>query len=228
MRRLAEDLELLDGFPPFGINIYVMGGVLVDSGTRFALRRIVRQLRGRSLTAHALTHAHPDHQGASHAICELLGLPLWCGTADALAMEVEGEIMARMPRHWLTATVGPHWVGPPHPVVRQLREGDEVGGFRVLETPGHTAGHLSFWREHDRVLVMGDVLANMHIWTGLPRLREPQSFFSLDPAMNRRSAARLAELQPRLTCFGHGPPLRDPRRLLKFVSRFERSGEPSS
>jgi len=228
MHRLAEDLELLDGFPPFSINIYVMGGVLVDSGTRFAVRRIVRQLRGRSLTAHALTHAHPDHQGASHAICERLGLPLWCGAADALAMETAGEIMARMPLHWLSATVGPHWVGPPHPVSRKLREGDEVGGFRVLETPGHTAGHLSFWREQDRVLVLGDVLANMHIWTGLPKLREPQRIFSLDPAMNRQSASRLAELQPRLTCFGHGPPLRDPRRLLKFVSRFQRSGERAS
>jgi len=228
MHQLAEDLELLDGFPPFSINVYLMGGVLVDSGTRFALRRIVRQLRGRSLTAHALTHAHPDHQGASHAICEQLGLPLWCGAADALAMETAGEIMARMPPHWLSATVGPHWVGPPHPVSRKLREGDEVGGFRVLETPGHTAGHLSFWREQDRVLVLGDVLANMHIWTGLPKLREPQRIFSLDPAMNRQSASRLAELQPRLTCFGHGPPLRDPRRLLKFVSRFQRSGERAS
>ena len=114
---------MLDGFPPFSINIYVMGGVLVDSGTRFALGRIVRQLRGRSLTAHALTHAHPDHQGASHAICERLGLPLWCGAADAPAMESAGEIMARMPPHWLTATVGPHWVGPSHPVSRRLREG---------------------------------------------------------------------------------------------------------
>ncbi len=225
MQRLAEDLELLDGFPPFSINIYVMGGVLVDSGTRLAQLRIMRQLRGRRLTAHALTHAHPDHQGASHAICELLGLPLWCGAADALAMETAGEIMARMPPHWLTATVGPHWVGPPHSVTRQLREGDEVGGFRVLETPGHTAGHISFWREQDRVLVMGDVMANMHIWTGLPWLREPQRIFSLDPALNRRSACRLAELEPRLTCFGHGPPLRDPRRLLKFVSGFPRPGE---
>jgi hydroxyacylglutathione hydrolase len=228
MHRLAEDLELLDGFPPFSINIYVMGGVLVDSGTRFAVRRIVRQLRGRNLTAHALTHAHPDHQGASHAICKLLGLPLWCGAADALAMETAGEIMARMPPHWLSATVGPHWVGPPHPVSRRLREGDEVGGFRVLETPGHTAGHLSFWREQDRVLIVGDVLANMHIWTGLPRLREPQRIFSLDPALNRQSAWRLAELQPRLTCFGHGPPLRDPRRLLNFVSRFQRSDGSAS
>src|SRR5271166_4035441 len=111
-------------------------------------------------------------------------------------METEGEIMARLPRHWLTATVGPHRVGPPHPVSRRLREGDEVGGFRVLETPGHTAGHVSFWRVQDRVLVVGDVVAHMPIWTGIPKLREPERIFSLDPAMNRRSAVRLAEMEP--------------------------------
>ncbi len=228
MRRLAEDLELLDGFPPYSFNVYLMGGVLVDAGTRFAFSRIRRQLRGRRLAAHVLTHAHPDHQGASHALCEMLDLPLWCGAADAPAMETAGEIMARMPPHWLTATVGPHWTGPPHPVSRLLREGDEVGGFRVLETPGHTAGHIAFWREQDRVLVMGDVLANIHIWCGLPQLREPQRIFSVDPEENRRSAVRLAELEPRLTCFGHGPPLRKLQRLLEFVSRFDRSGDVAS
>ena len=125
-----------------------------------------------------------------------------------------------MPRHWLTAAVGPHWVGPAHPDSRRLREGDEVGGFRVLETPATLIGHISFWREHDRVLVLGDVLANMHIWCGVPRLRQPERIFSLDPPLNRQSAARVAELEPRLVCFGHGPPLRNPKRLLQFVSRF--------
>ena len=221
MRRLAADLELLSGLPPFGFNVYLMGGVLVDAGTRFAYSRILRQVRGRALTAHALTHAHPDHQGSTHALCQALGLPLWCGDADAEAMETEGMIMTRMPRHWLSAAVGPHWTGPPHPVARRLKEGDEVGGFRVLETPGHTAGHISFWRESDRVLVVGDVIANMIIWTGTPGLREPQRFFSLDPELNRRSAERLADLEPRLACFGHGPPLKDPRRLRRFVARFQ-------
>ena len=62
----------------------------------------------------------------------------------------------------------------------------------------------------------------MNIWTGLPMLREPERIFSLDPAMNRRSAARLAELEPRLVCFGHGPPLRRPDLLRRFVARFHR------
>jgi glyoxylase-like metal-dependent hydrolase (beta-lactamase superfamily II) len=224
MIRIADELELLHGFPPFGINVYVMGGVLVDAGTRFAAGRILRQLRGRTLTAHALTHAHPDHQGASRSVCQALGLPLWCSDLDAEAMETEGLIMSRMPRHWLSAAVGPRWVGPPHPVARRLREGDEVGGFRVIATPGHTVGHISFWRAEDRVLVMGDVLANMNIWSGLPMLREPERFFSLDPAENRRSALRLAALEPRVVCFGHGPPLRKPERLHAFVRLFPEAG----
>ena len=67
-------------------------------------------------------------------------------------MERPGEIMARMPRHWLSGTIGALWTGPPHPVSRRLGEGDEVGSFMVIETPGHTAGHISFWREADRML----------------------------------------------------------------------------
>lgn len=220
MLRLADDLELLRGFPPFAFNVYLMGGVLVDAGTRFAGRRILRQLRGRRIEAHALTHAHPDHQGASRLVCRALGVPLWCSEADAEAAETDGLVMARMPRHWLSRAVGPIWTGPAHPVARRLREGDEVGGFRVLETPGHTAGHISFWREQDRVLVMGDVVSNLHIYLGVPMLREPERYFSLDAEENRRSARRLAELEPRLIAFGHGPPLRDPRRFSEFVSRW--------
>jgi glyoxylase-like metal-dependent hydrolase (beta-lactamase superfamily II) len=51
-----------------------------------------------------------------------------------------------------------YWAGPAHSVDRVLREGDEVGGFTVIEPPGHAPGHISFWRESDRTLVLGDVL----------------------------------------------------------------------
>jgi glyoxylase-like metal-dependent hydrolase (beta-lactamase superfamily II) len=217
MKKLADDLYVLEGFPPYAINVYLMGEVLVDSGTRYDARRILRKLKGRRISLHSLTHAHPDHQGSSHVICETLGIPLWCGEADADAMEIPGEIMARMPRHWLSGAVAPYWLGPPHPVARRLREGDQVGTFTVIETPGHTIGHISYWRESDRILVVGDVVANVHIYTGLPMLREPEQFFSLDPAQNRQSIRKIAALKPKLICFGHGPPMRNPERLLKFA-----------
>jgi hydroxyacylglutathione hydrolase len=214
VKQLADDLLLLRGFPPNAINVYLMGDVLVDAATRHSGRRILRQLRGHTVTAHALTHAHPDHQGASKEVCEALEIPLWCGERDVHAMETRDF---GQPDHWMNRVIDRVWAGPPRKVDRALREGDEVGGFEVLDVPGHSRGHVAYWREADRVLVLGDVLNNMNVMTGVPGLHEPRTIFTIDPPRNRESARRLAELEPALACFGHGPPLRDPPKLRAFV-----------
>jgi len=219
MRQLAPDVHLLRGFPPNAINVYLVGDVLIDAATRQGERRIMRQIAGHTVTAHALTHAHPDHQGASHAICERLEIPLWCGVGDVPAMETPGAIKNSQAPGWLNRLQERYWTGPAHPVARALREGDEVAGFTVLETPGHSRGHVSYWREADRVLILGDVLNNMNVKTGVPGLHEPPRIFTPDPERNRQSIRRLAALQPSLVCFGHGAPLRDGRALAQFVSQ---------
>jgi hydroxyacylglutathione hydrolase len=219
MKQLADGLYQLSGFPPNAINVYLAEDVLIDAATRQGERRIVRQIRGRTVNAHALTHAHPDHQGASHAICERLQIPLWCGAADVHAMETPGAISNSQAPGWLNDLQKRFWTGPPHPVARALREGDEVAGFTVLEVPGHSPGHVAYWRERDRTLILGDVLNGMNLLTSRRELREPPAIFTPDPARNRESARRLAALEPALVCFGHGPPLRDPRALSEFASR---------
>ena len=93
-----------------------------------------------------------------------------------------------------------------------------MAGFTVLHTPGHTIGHVALWRESDRVLIAGDVLNGMHLATGRPGPHEPPAAFSTDPALNREAARRLADLRPALTCFGHGPALRDPDALSAFAA----------
>ena len=99
-----------------------------------------------------------------------------------------------------------------------LAEGDTVGSFEVLQVPGHSAGHVAFWRESDRVLVAGDVFNTANPLTGIPGLRLPYDFFTPDPAENRRSAKRLGALEPELMLVGHGPPLRDPAKLSEFCA----------
>jgi glyoxylase-like metal-dependent hydrolase (beta-lactamase superfamily II) len=202
------------------MNIYLVGDVLVDAASRHAKRRILRQLRGRAVAAHAVTHAHPDHQGSSHAVCERLGLPLWCGEADVEAME-DGRLAARQPRHPLNRLSERAFAGPGHPVARRLREGDDVADFAVVEVPGHSLGHIALWRESDRTLILGDVLFGCHPFTGWPGLYEPPGFFTPDPARNRGSVRRLVALEPALVLFGHGPALRDPKRLARFGARLE-------
>jgi glyoxylase-like metal-dependent hydrolase (beta-lactamase superfamily II) len=219
VQRLAEDLWLLRGRPPYAINVYLAGEVLVDAGTRHAAGRILRELAGRTVRAHALTHAHPDHQGASHELCTRLDIPLWCGAGDAEAMET-GEIELWQPDHWVNRLQQRYWTGPGHHVARRLREGDEVAGFRVLEVPGHSPGHVAYWREADRVLIAGDLLNHVALWRGRPGLREPLAVFTPDPARNRESIRRIAALEPALACFGHGPPLRGPDELAAFAAAF--------
>ena len=104
-----------------------------------------------------------------------------------------------------------------HPVARALREGDLVGGFEVLEVPGHSSGALAFWRARDRVLLCGDVLANFGLRPDRPRLVLAPAALSSDDEQNRRSARRLAELRPRLACFGHGFAVTDPGRFAAAV-----------
>jgi hydroxyacylglutathione hydrolase len=219
MKELAKGLQMLDGWPRNAINVYVAEDVLIDAATRQAERRIMRQIAGLKLNTHSLTHAHPDHQGSSHAICERLQIPLWCGRDDVHAMETPGAISNSQAPGWLNYLQQRFWTGPPHPVARALVEGDEVAGFTVLESPGHSRGQVAYWRESDRVLILGDVLNNINVRTGIPGLHEPPEIFTPDPPRNRESARRLAALRPQLTCFGHGAPLRDPGKLADFVAR---------
>jgi hydroxyacylglutathione hydrolase len=190
------------------------GDVLIDAGMSSDRRRILHQLAGRAVEAHALTHAHPDHYGSSHAVCETLNIPLWCAENDAPVAEGArpkpgqgrgARLLSRLP------------LPKPHPVAKKLREGDQVGSFTVLDVPGHSPGHVAYWRADDGTLICGDVLFNLSLPTLRPGLREPYTALTPDPPRNRDSARRLAKLEPNLILFGHGPPLRDGDRFVRFV-----------
>jgi glyoxylase-like metal-dependent hydrolase (beta-lactamase superfamily II) len=215
MRLVADGVYLLSGFPRNVINVYLVDDVLVDAGTRAAKRRILRQVRSRPVRTHVLTHAHPDHVGSSHAVCTELDIPFWCGERDAETVE---RGYPETPDSRLAPLLKRMSSVPPHQVDRRLREGDEVAGFQVLDVPGHSPGHVAYWRESDRTLIVGDVYFNLHPLTGIPGLRQPPDALTDDPALNRESMRKLAALEPRLVLFGHGPPLRDTRKFVEFGS----------
>ena len=208
MRTLADGVHQLKGFPPNTINVYLVADVLVDAGTPAAKKRILAELAGRDVRTHLVTHAHPDHFGSSHAVCDELEIGLWAGAADAEAVETGTPAPAegRLP-----GLLSKMKMPPGHPVARRLNEGDSVADFTVLDVPGHSPGHIALWRESDRTLICGDVFFN------LPNLRPPPGPLTFDPVRNRESMRRLAELRPALTLFGHGPPLRDPDRLARVA-----------
>ena len=220
MKELAPGVLQLKGRLPLpnAINTYLLEDVLVDAGARFDGKRIVQQLRGRPLTAHALTHAHADHQGVSKLVCETFGVPFLVPERDVEKAERPEAMLEEGPGSAMGRLFYRAMHGPGHKVDRTLAEGDEVAGFRVLDVPGHSKGHVAFWRESDRVLVLGDVLNSMDIYTGLPGLRLPKDGLTTDPAQNRLSAKRLGELEPALVLFGHGAPVHDARKFSDFCA----------
>jgi glyoxylase-like metal-dependent hydrolase (beta-lactamase superfamily II) len=217
MYELASGLRLLPSRPAFAFNVYVAGTTIVDAATRHAAARILKDTNNLGITAHAVTHAHSDHQGSSAAVVAALRVPFWAPAGEAAALRT-GDATGLTNDNAITRWQVRNWRGPALAVDRELREGDDLdAGFVVLDTPGHSPGHTSYWREEDRTLIAGDVLFGRHPVSGRVGLHEPPARFSPDPARNREQIRRLAELRPKLTVFGHGKPWRDPDALLRFA-----------
>jgi glyoxylase-like metal-dependent hydrolase (beta-lactamase superfamily II) len=216
MYQIADDVYLLKSNPPYSTNCYLIRDILIDSGTRIGRKFLLSQLEDIQLSAHMITHVHPDHQGSSKVICEKYQIPLWCSKTETLAME-SADFSQTLPRNPLSWLIGLVHSGSGHPVSHQLEEGDAVGDFTVLETPGHSPGHLSLWRERDGILIMGDVLNNLNMIKMREGLQEPRKIYSIDLELNRQSARKLAQLEPRIVCFGHGKPM-DGQSVVDYIN----------
>jgi len=211
VKELAPGLHRLKGFPPDGFNVYLVetpgGDVLVDTATRHARRRILRQVDGRRLEGILITHAHRDHAGAMHAVATKTGAPVWSSPEDADALE--GKVPEPIPKpDSLVNRMFGGWWKDRHPVARRIQDGERIGDFEVIAFPGHTPGMIGLWRESDRTVVCADALRTVNVFTGIPQVGEMPAAFTCDIPESRRSIRKLAALEARIVCPGHGRALR--------------------
>jgi glyoxylase-like metal-dependent hydrolase (beta-lactamase superfamily II) len=86
-------------------------------------------------------------------------------------------------------------------------------GWRWLHTPGHSAGHVSLWRESDRALVAGDAFITTDqesaysVAVQKPEMHGPPMYFTPDWASARASVEKLVALGPEVVITGHGRPM---------------------
>lgn len=217
MKNIAQDVFQIPLLPRNAINCYLIEDVLIDAGIRTSANKILTSIKNKPITKHVLTHAHADHQGSSKVICESLNIPLLCSEPEKEFAE-NGNVITEYPNpnHLISKFQKNFWAGKGHLVSETLKEGDQIGGFTAIETPGHSRGHLSFFREKDGVLIVGDVLTNMNLLTTKVGLHEPPNLFTADKETNRKSILKLASLKPKILCFGHGPVLFNNGELEKF------------
>ncbi|MFC4076096.1 MBL fold metallo-hydrolase [Salinithrix halophila] len=139
-----------------------------------------------------LTHYHPDHYGLAGLLQQRTGAPVLISETDVgqarLFFDRDSEQPDEMgrfyeghglPREW-AEKIPDHlrgfsqWVEP-HPEPEFIRSGENIHlgdqEYRILHTPGHADGHLSFYDPERRWLIGGDFLLpritpNISLWPG--------------------------------------------------------------
>jgi glyoxylase-like metal-dependent hydrolase (beta-lactamase superfamily II) len=111
----------------------------------------------------------------------------------------------------------------------------ELPGWRWVFTPGHAPGHVSFFREQDKVLLAGDAFVTtkqesaLAVWVQKQEVHGPPAYFTPDWQQARQSVERLAGLQPRVAATGHGIPMRGTelsQQLADLVEHFDEKAVP--
>jgi glyoxylase-like metal-dependent hydrolase (beta-lactamase superfamily II) len=183
--------------------------VLVDAGIPGGDRKILayfKELRRASseLASIAITHCHIDHIGGLAGIALATGAQVCASETDAAVIAGQSQQFRPPPNRpmrilgrALNTFIKPSAVR----VDRILRDGDRVGPLVAVASPGHTAGHLSFYWPERRTLFAGDSMVTQ------PRLRGPLEDFTEDMAEATRSVRRLAKLDIDTLCVAHGAPI---------------------
>ncbi|MFK7000115.1 MBL fold metallo-hydrolase [Flavobacterium oreochromis] len=221
MKKIANEVFHIPLLPRNSVNCYIIEGILIDAGIRSSFSKIKKAIQEVPVHAHAITHAHPDHQGASKLICQNFNLPLYCHNQEV--ERAESGFATKdypYPKNLISLFQQKFWAGKGMKVTKTLKEGDFLGDFKVIETPGHSDGHIAFFREKDGVLIAGDIATNMNLMTTKKGLHLPPSLFTSKPKENFNSLIKIAELSPRILCFGHGSVLYNKdKEFENFVSK---------
>jgi glyoxylase-like metal-dependent hydrolase (beta-lactamase superfamily II) len=198
--------------------------VLIDAGIpgtkRFMTKAIEERFgEGAKPAAIVMTHGHFDHVGNLKALAKDWDVPIYAHPVEMRYLNgseaypdpdpsVGGGMMSAMSRFYPKGPVDVReWLQP-------LPEDGSVPGmpgWRWLHTPGHTAGHISLWRDSDRAVIAGDAFITTDqesvyaVAKQKPELQGPPMYFTPDWPSAKASVRTLADLEPNLAITGHGP-----------------------
>ena len=192
-----------------------------------------------------LTHGHFDHVGSLQKLLERwpnvpvyaheLELPYLTGRSDYPPPDpsVGGGLLAR------TSFMLPRHCNDFRPRIHALPKDNSVPsllGWHWVHTPGHSPGHVSLFRDSDKILIAGDAFVTQKqealygVISEAIVIHGPPMYFTIDWPAAKASVERLANLQPAVAFTGHGQPMTNPRLahdLRMLADRFDEIATPN-
>jgi glyoxylase-like metal-dependent hydrolase (beta-lactamase superfamily II) len=188
------------------------GLTLIDTDIPGSARRILRYIKrlgyaARDLNRILLTHADYDHAGSVAALKQATGARVYASLFEARAVAA-----GKFPRSLKTDNVFlkpllvlAERLGRIHPahVDEHLSEGQVLPvlkGLHVVDSNGHTPGHLSFFAPALRLLFSGDSIVSEK-----GRLVGSHAPVTWNQAKADASVRKQLALKAKIVCVGHGP-----------------------
>lgn len=217
--------------------------VLVDAGMPHSSNTIISEVENRfgknsRPKAIVLTHGHFDHVGAVIELVERWDVPVYAHELELPYLTGEKSYPEPDPtvEGGLVAKLSP--IFPNEPIhlgnrVTTLPADGTVPGmpeFSWIHTPGHTPGHVSFFRERDRALIVGDAFVTVKqeslykVLTQEQEISGPPRYLTTDWSASWESVKKLEALKPSVAITGHGLPMEGDqlaKNLRKLVDEFE-------
>ena len=214
------------------VNIHLVGKpgtdefVLVDAGMPNSAQEIISVVENRfgensRPKAIILTHGHFDHVGAIIELVEHWNAPVYAHEAEIPFLTgqksypepdatVEGGMVAKMSPMFPNEPINLGDNVKPLPTDGSV---PNMPGFKWIHTPGHTPGHVSFFRDSDRALIAGDAFITVkqeylhEVLTQEQEISGPPRYLTPDWKASKESVIKLAELKPAVAVTGHGKPM---------------------
>jgi glyoxylase-like metal-dependent hydrolase (beta-lactamase superfamily II) len=234
------------------VNVFAVlasgGWVLVDTGLPLSADRIKRWAASQfgddaMPRCILLTHGHFDHVGAAKDLATTWNVPVYVHAQEMGYVTGAKQYPPPDPAAGggVMSVLSPLYPRDPIDLTGQVRELPTDGsvpclpGWRWIHTPGHTEGHVSFYREEGRTLLVGDAFCTTKaesafaVATQRPELHGPPAYFTMDWDQARDSVRDLARLQPTTVAPGHGMPVSGddvPSLLDELAANFDEIARP--
>jgi glyoxylase-like metal-dependent hydrolase (beta-lactamase superfamily II) len=212
------------------VNLALVGNenefVLVDAGMPKNADEIIEMIAEHfgehaQPSAIVLTHGHFDHVGSLVGLLEKWRVPVYAHELEIPFLNGKKDYPPGDPSvdSGLVAKMSPMFPNHGINIGDQVEAFPQDGsipfmpGWKWIHTPGHTPGHVSFFREQNRALIVGDAFVTVKqeslykVLTQTQEISGPPRYYTTDWDAAYESVKTLESLKPEIAVTGHGLPM---------------------